>query len=203
MSAAAGKGIAQMSLDDPTPGMALFAGLAQDEPLRTTGITLQRIALHYDVEHDGRVYPQGLHLTLEIPVPLVDNAAQSVLLAILRLSRFKETSSNGHGPILWPPGVSRSGEQFETIATSLRTLAHLADLGVPPESYQRLEYYLKLFALIPIFYDNTVDKRSGSSHLLGYHVADGEDRLLIYLNRQWGSIIFRDRGQAAIDRKEQ
>lgn len=130
-------------LSVPTPSIALFAGFPQNEPLRTKGIALQRIVLHYGVEHDGRVYPQGLHLTLEIPAPLVDNAAQSVLLAILKLSSFKEASTNGHGPILWPPQIAKSGEHFETIATSLRTLAGLAGLGVTPESYQRLEYYLK------------------------------------------------------------
>lgn len=181
-----------MSTLSNSSGLSLFARLPQyDESFQSSGIALQRIVCHYDIEHSGRIYPHGLRLTLEVPMSLADDVAQSVLLAILKLSSLSETSTNNPGPILWPLKNAEESSPFETIATSLHTVATLAGLGDSPEASQRLEYYLKLFALIPIFYDNVADKRSGSSHLISYYVADDTDELLLYLNRRWGSMIFR------------
>lgn len=167
---------------------------------------LQRLDLHFDIKRQGRTYPDGIHIELQVPTQL-DTNAETVLLSLLYLAGQQGSSTwhdpgFGLSPLLLEPTGQACGERIGFLDTSRYQVLKTAGMGHGTREYQQLKRYLQLLSLISVFYENRVDGWSGSDWLFKHSLEPRTDRLIAQFNWRLAGAVFGDYLRAYIDLNE-
>lgn len=191
--------------------MAISDGLfhpKKRQDLNPRMTVLQRVDFNFDIKRQGRVYPDGIHLELHVPVQL-DTTAETLLLSMLYLA-----GQQGHGlwiapdswamssPLLLEPKGHANQERIGVLETSRYQLLKTAGMGHSTFQYRQMKRYLQLLSMISVFYENHVDGWSGSDWLFKYAMEPRTDRLIVQFNWRLAGAVFGDYLRAYIDLNE-